>query len=218
MQRVFQRTLAAILAGACVAASPQEGSNQFGRRGEENVRFGEICRSSTGELPATLEVFRFQLEAGGRTCFADGEGILFVPKRQSGCPRLDWPGFGGATVVSGAVAEAELRRCLALLAPSGGSTGVLIYRPTPHAVDFPQFGLDLGGLVAHDMLPVTHFGAANGLVCMEAPEPRRVADRITAAGIAGVEEFTIEFGRGSCAELTYERTGHVWPASVPRGN
>lgn len=207
--------MAAALAGACVAAPPQDGSTDFGRRGEENVQFREICRSSTTRLPPPLEVFRVQMEEGGRTCFTDGQGIVYLPKRRSECPEISWPGFGETAVVGGADAEAELRRCLAFLRPSEGPSGVLIYRPTAEAVDFLQFGFDLAALVAHDMLPVTHFGAANGLVCMEAPEPQRVADRVIAAEIAGPQEFTVEIGRGSCAALTYERTGIVWPQALP---
>lgn len=155
------------------------------------------------------------MEEGGRTCFTDGQGVIYLPKRRARCPEIAWPGFSEPVVVGGATAEAELRRCLAFLTPSKGPTGVLIYRPTAETVDFLLFGLDLGALITHDMLPVTHFGAANGLVCMEAPEPQRVANRVTAAEIAGAEEFTVEISRGSCAALTYERTGLVWPEVLP---
>lgn len=218
MRRFLSGAVAAILASACAAASPQEGSVQFGRLGEENVRFDEICRSSTEQLPPAFEVFLFQLEEGGRTCFADGKGVLYVPKRRDRCPELAWPGFSDTTVLAGQTAEIELRRCLAFILPSRGPTGVLLYRPAAGgAVDFTQFSLDLGALVAHDMLPVTHFGAANGVVCMEAPDPRLVAERVVAADIADSRELEVEIARGSCRDLTYERTGHRWPEVVAEG-
>ena len=110
-------------------------------------------------------------------------------------------------------------RCQAAYLPSAEEpTGVLIFSPTPTAIDFLQFGLDMGALVVFDMLPVTHFGVANGVICMEAAAPEAVAERVTSAAIAMPEEFNVEIAHGSCRELTYIRTGRTWPEVIIDGD
>lgn len=199
-------------------ASPDPDSMAFGRRGEGTI-FDSICRSTASTLPPPRAVIDFIIAEGGRTCFAGGEGVLFVPRRGGACAQPHGLGLTQPVVISHRQAQSEMRQCHAdYRPPAKEPVGVLIYSPTADAVDFLQFGLDVGTLVAFDMLPVTHFGAANGVICLEAPDPQMVAQRVIAAEIAGPEEFDVEITYGSCREATRARTGRSWPVRVEDGD
>jgi len=195
-------------------AAPDPYLMEFGVRGERTI-FERVCRSTVTSLPPAMALADFIIAEGGRSCFAGGVGVLFVPVRDSGCAQPEIPGFSQPVEVSHRQAQTEMLQCQAAYLPSADEpTGVLILSPTPTSIDFIQFGLDMAALVVFDMLPVTHFGVANGVVCMEATSPEAVAERVTSADIATPDEFNVEITHGSCRELTYIRTGQTWPEVV----
>ncbi len=198
-------------------AAPDPYLMEFGVRGERTI-FESVCRSTVSAPPPPMALADFIIAEGGRSCFAGGEGVLFVPVRDSGCAQPEMLGFSRPVEVSHRQAQSEMLRCQAAYLPSADEpTGVLILSPTPTAIDFLRFGLDMGALVVFDMLPVTHFGVANGVICMEAADPEAVAERVTSADIAMPEEFNVEIAHGSCRDLTYIRTGRAWPEVIMDG-
>ena len=211
--------LCVVISGMIVGgAAPDPYLMEFGVRGERTI-FESVCRSTASALPPAMALADFVIAEGGRTCFGGGEGVLFVPVRDNGCAQPETLGFSPPVEVSHRQAQSEMLRCQAAYLPSAEEpTGVLIFSPTPAAIDFLEFGLDMGALVVFDMLPVTHFGAANGVICMEALDPQAVAERVTSADIAMPDEFNVEIARGSCRELTYIRTGRAWPEIIVDGD
>ena len=210
------KSLSLLLAGAFAASAMEEPSVQFGRRGEL-ARFGNICRSEALELPGAFVVAEFIIENGGRTCFTEGRSILFVPERAGQCATPLSARMGKVSRIPWQEAEDEVLRCSAFGRPSAFlPTGVAIYRPsgTGKDADFTQFGIDAAALTAYDMLPVTHFGAAFGLVCLEAPDARLAVERIRDADIADPADLLVEIDIGTCRDLTRAYTGTQWPEVV----
>lgn len=215
---ILIRALTVLLAAALGGSATGEPRIEFGRRGE-NLRFDTICRSEALELPPAFLTAEFIIENGGRTCFADGRGVLFTPERAGRCATPGSARMGKASPVPLGEAEAEVLRCSAFGNPSADRpTGVAIYRPNTARQDadllFSQFGLDVAALAAYDMLPVTHFGAANGVVCLEAPDASLAVERISEADIADPDDLLVEFHTGTCRDVALAYTGSAWPELV----
>lgn len=199
--------LAVLATLSCSAARPEDASDpptvRFGKRGE-NHAFANICRYEIVDLPPVLSVFEFTLEEGGLTCFTGDHGVLFVPQREANCPQP--PGVPTSPrALSQNEAAAEYLRCSAMASPpSSRSSELTIYRPNPAHTGsndtFIDFFLDVGALVGNDMLPVTLLVQKGYVLCMESPDARRVARRITEADIAEPLEFLVAFGAGSCRD------------------
>ena len=212
------RALIVFLAWATSGCAIEEPQVQFGRRGE-TVRFGTICRSEALKLPPAFVIGEFIIENGGRTCFVDGRGVLFVPERAGRCPSPPSAQMGQPSRLPLADAEREVLRCSVFaIPPSDQPTEVAVYRPNPSRKDadllFDQFSVDAAALTVYDMLPVTHFGAANGVVCLEAPDAQLAVERIRDADIADPDDLLVEFHTGACRDVTPAYTGSPWPESV----
>jgi hypothetical protein len=192
---------------------------EFGRRGE-GVSFDRICRFEITQLPAPGVIVDSLISSGGHTCHLGDRGILFVPERAGQCVGPPDTILSRPSIVSQRQAEAEVQRCSAIARPSSSEpVEAVVFRPSgdgPDAEDrFLQFGLDAGALVTHDMLPVSHFGFSNLMVCMEARNAREVLERVRQADIADPADLLAETYRSSCRELAPILTGHEWPEVVP---
>ena len=212
------RALIVLLAAASGGSAIHDPQVQFGRRGE-TARFETICRSEALELPRALVIAEFIIENGGRTCFVDGRGVLFVPERGGRCPSPSSSQMGEISRLPLTEAEQEVLRCSVFAIPSSDRpTEVAVYRPNPGRKDagllFDQFGVDAAALAIYDMLPVTHFGAAFGVVCLEAADARFVVERIREANIADPADLLVDFHTGACRDVTPAYTDSPWPEFV----
>lgn len=183
----------------------------FERKGEP-PSFANICRYRFADPVQPLVILETVLAEGGQTCFSDGAGLLFVPRRLNHCPSI--LGTGGVSIKR-AAAEQEFIRCAAIAQPSSAATtDVVIFRPNPTydgTQDFMAFALDVGALATADMLPATHFGATGGVVCLEGPDGQRIADHVADADIVSSEAVTVSVMRGTCRETAGRLLDQGWP-------
>lgn len=183
----------------------------FERKGEPRT-FANICRYRFADPVQPLAILETVLAEGGQTCFSDGVGLLFVPRRLDHCPSILRT---EGTSIKRPAAEHEFVRCAAIAQPSSiAATDVVIFRPNPaddEATDFMAFALDVGALATADMLPATHFGATGSVVCLEGPNGQRIADHVAAADIVGKEQVTVVVTRGTCRETAGRLLDHGWP-------
>lgn len=189
---------------------------QFERKGEP-PSFSAICRYRFDDAVQPLAILETVLTEGGQTCFSEGAGLLFVPRRLDHCPSVR--SIHG-TSTERAVAEQEFLRCTAISRPSStNETDVVVVRPNPNyggTVDIMAVALDVGALVTADMLPATHFGAMGDIICLEGPNGQRIAEHVKSAGVVAAEAVTVSVTRGTCRETAGRLLGQGWPEVSPR--
>jgi hypothetical protein len=114
-------------------------------------------------------------------------------------------------------AEAEFYRCSAAYLPSArGDARSVVYQLPAGASDlakdhFEILGIDLAALVVYDGLPVTYLGVVKGVICLEAPDPTGVANRILQADILDPSEVRWSIFAEPCRVVGSRISGRPWP-------
>lgn len=160
-----------------------------------------VCRYELSELPATMVLFDFNVDARGSTCFTGTESLLFLPSLTRPCPAPKGIQIRSAVAVGQTAAEAELRGCFASArAEPVQETASITYTGLVDDVDLIQFGMDTNALAAADGLPITRILIDGDRVCVETNRSEVVDQRIRAAEIINFAYVGTAYSSEQCAD------------------
>lgn len=197
---------------SAVSAAEETASAEFRRIMAAEETTAHACRTVIPGSTATFVVFNDIERSGGVTCFDGTRRIRFAPAEDASCDSVT-----GASLRTMAAAEAEFYRCSAAYRPSAhGNVRSVVYQLPADASDeardhFGTLGIDLAALIVYDALPVTHLGVVRGLICMEAPAPREVVDRVLRADIFDPAEVEWSIHSEPCRVVGARISGSHWP-------
>lgn len=168
-----------------------------------NSTSSRICKYRLEHMPTPLQLFDYTASVGGRTCYQDGQIVLFLPALGETCDlRPDYIAVDGVSMPRGE-AERQYIKCSPLNLRTEDAKASVILRPSDKATEedegfFLQFGLDVGALVSNDGLPVTGYLMEEYRICLETDRAAEVVRRIREADVVNFEFVTTAFSTEPC--------------------